>query len=518
LEKALGLDHYFFFDNMARVNEDTDWVDTTFRPDIKRQHFSQDAYFYRDRVNRLRPNSRAPSDYQKKIQNALEITNEIWNKKPPCWRDHFYRSTLKSKIEGTEPDTKYRELSGYHLYVSKQMEALRNLDGNYYNPVCFCIQPVDMVGWRMPTYGRFVFENKAGLNYLYDETKKLLQFDACNYLRRDPFRSAAFYYDYLLKSGFMELPFTYKRVVEDVRGDQDFYDFKDLPMWFPLKLVLVEGLGPSEINFWDCCYWQWNQVSVCDCTRSGEPIHCIDGFFLPPQYQESLCYKDTFGISIKYSSEDFQLMLSGTDTGPFYDVYWRETKIGRVGVGYGDFQDVAVGEMGGIPPFDYTDEINFGDHLDPCPIGQSECHKAKGDHVVPEFDYADYFDACPELGGYRAIDYYYDLPVAVQCQTGNDSPEIRLKTTMPVYDDIAGFNPAPWGSAKLRFILDNGDQYPATPFARDITFSPGKTEYCYNNIMCPGLAVGFVVHVSTAVIGSACTRTFLESADLLVKT
>ena len=502
---------------MARIINDTDWINTSFRPDIKKQRFQQDAYFYRDRVNRLRTRSRSPVDYQKKIQNALEIANEIWNKKPPCWRDHFYRSTLKSKIEGTEPDTKYRELSGYHLFVSKQMEALARLDGNYYNPVCFCIQPVDIVGQRMPTYGKFHFENTSGLKYLYDETKKLLKFSNCGYIGRDPFRSSAFYYDYVNKSGFMELPYTYIRDVRDVKHENDWYDFKEIPMWFPLQLRLVSGLGPAIIDLWDCCYWQWNQVSTCDCTRSGEPIQCLDGFFLPPQYNDTLCYKDYFGISIRYSSEDFQLTLSGTDVGPFYDVYWRDTKIGQIGVGYGGFKDVAVGELGGIPPFGYDDTINFDDHLEPCPIGQTECHKADGTHILPDFDYADYFDQCVLEGGYRAIDYYYQFAEPIQCDTRLDSPEIRVKTSDPVYDDWAGFNPEPWGAVKLRFIMEDGSQYPATPYAWDVVFRAGKTEYCYDNLYCPGLAVGCVVHLSTTWWGRACCRTFVEGLDFLLK-
>lgn len=500
---------------MARINNDTDWVNTTLRRDIKRQHFSQDAYFYRDRVNRLRPNSRAPYDYQKKIQNALEITNEIWNKKPPCWRDHFYRATLKTKIEGSSNPVRYRELTGYHLYVSKQMFALKKLDGNYYNPVCFCIQPRDWVGWRLNAYGRFYFKNDLGLHYLYDETKKLLHFENCDYIGRDPFRSAGFLYNYNLAGGFLNCNFTMKRVIDPYNRDLDFYDIKDAVMWFPLHLKLVSGLGPSEINLWDCCYWKINQVNICDCDRDGEPVNCIDGVFMPPQYKESQCYDDHFGFSMKYNSKGVVIQLSGTDQPPFYKVFWRDNEVGEFGVGPGGFRSVACGEGGGSPVQDLPDTMGLGDHLDPCPLGRQPCHDPDGVQVPATLDHIDIGGPCLVLGGARRTDYFYDFGGAVTCEPKGRTPELRFTTTPPVYDDQAGFNPAPWGAITIYYFDENGTLWPFSPFARDIVFQPGKQEYCINNYYYKGKAVGLRATVSSDLIGNSCNKTELTGLGLL---
>lgn len=500
---------------MARIINDTDWVDTTFRRDIKKQRFKQDAYFYRDRINRLRTRSRAPDDYQKKVQNSLEIANEIWNKKPPCWRDHFYRSTLKAKIEGTEPDTKYRELSGYHLYISKQMEALRNLDGNYYNPTCFCIQPRDWVGWKLNAYGRFQLKNDAGLNYLYDETKKLLKFDNCTYKGRDPFRSAGFLYEYNLVSGYLNCNFTMKRIIHPFARDIDFYDIKDAVMWFPLH-IRPQGYGPGDhVNLWDCCKWKINQVSQCDCDHDGEPVNCIDGTFLPSEYVESQCFKDYFGFSMKYNSKGVVIQLSGTDQPPFYDVYWRDTKVGTFGVGYGGFKSVVCGEGGGTPVQDLPDTMSMADHLEPCPLGIQDCHKPTGTIHTAEFDHKEVFDPCPTLGGARLTRYFYEFGEAIPCRPNKSTPELRITTTLPVYDDRAGFNPAPWGAVTIWFIDADGGYHQLSPFARDIEFQDGITEYCINNTYANCDAVAVRLSVSSDPIGLSCCRTFITGFSAL---
>jgi len=457
------------------------------------------------------------SEFQKQIIDDMVTASKIWKNKPGCWQDHFRRST-RFQTYGMGMDKTYgTDLTGYKLAIQVLMDSLKIKDSTYYDPPCYCIIPIDWVSEPPHTKTVFDYQTSNVVSYHYNAVKQPDNYVGCLYNGKDPFISAAYATDGIIKKLFLANAWSIPRSTHLASDHWKWEDFKDPVMWPPIYIVDEGEYWKTGARIWDCCLFRWIKRGPCECTQDGTLIKCIDGYYVPPNLGETLCGRERVKFKFKYTDKNMGLIVESTGGPPYKDIYLEDRFLGTIGLGNGEGK-TAAGSWGFSRPID-NNFINIGvvEHNEPCPFGKTKCNSPHGKtYTLSPLSY-DRVDPCEgDIAASRHV-YTYILPEPIQFNADALSPEFRIVVNGPFYDDRGFQNWYPWGGVRIEASANGVNYTPLYTGVVAFNCSPNVTEYCYNNWVITGEIRFIKVWISNSTLWGCCTQTTLAGLELLDK-
>jgi len=457
------------------------------------------------------------SEFQKEIINDMGTAAKIWKNKPGCWQDHFRRSYRSQSYGFTMDPTYGTNLTGYNLAIQVLMDTLKDKNGDYYNPPCFCIVPRDWVDEPVHTRTGFEYSTSGVLEYMYSAIKRPDNYVGCLNLGKDPFISAAYSNVSLLKGLFLATSWSQPRTTHLASDGWDWKDFKEPVMWPPIYIVEEGEYWKTGVRVWDCCNFRWVKRGPCDCSADGGLIKCIDGFYVPSQLGETLCGRERAKFRFKYDEYSMSLAVISTGGPPYKDIYLEDEYLGTIGLGWGEGKMAGGGWGYSNPLKNKFIDIQLFEHKEPCPYGRTPCNSPWGKQFALDSPEYTRVQPCADPIGARSHNYIYQMPSGVEGSIAKNSPEFRITVNGPFYDDQGYQNWYPYGGIRIYVSPDKINWYPLFTGIVAVTCLGGITEYCYSNWTYNGPINWVYMWISNSTMWGCCTKTTISGVEVLDK-
>lgn len=474
-----------------------------------------DIAYYRNSIQHLDNDPRIKSTEFEKTQKDLIAVNKIWNNRPECWKDHFKRSFKDYEFGAKLGEKRTKRLTGYNLYFQLMLDSFHLDRNHFYDPPCFCLQPIDCLGEIIHSYGNFKYYAGKRVKYKFDEIQKLQIYAGCGWVRDNPFVSAAFSQAPAGQVFYMSIPWAYPRAFSPGVISFEWADMYNLVFWPPLCLSEKPDSPVPGGFLWDCCAWVYHGPGICDCPLGVEPLKCIKGYYVGAAPRETQCMRAEVKFVIKYGLGGAALKITATDAPPYRYVWWGEELIAIIGCGYGNPIEVES-SLGYWPPD--SNPLNSmlpWEKSDPCPVGETDCNNPYGEIVGTSGHAYQWHGEYPDCKTGHYVDMIWSLSRTVKGSVQDHSPEFRVIVNEPEYDGRGFQNWCPWGGIKT-YVSENGKDWIRTFLGNYNTcVSPGKVEYCFDNRWANTDIKWVKVIIQNTTAWPCCTRTFPVGLSVL---
>jgi hypothetical protein len=500
---------------MARVYPGKSFIAGTGDRNIITSTKGNDLYYYRNSIQHLDTDPRIKSSAYEKIQKDLMAVSKIWNNRPECWKDHFRRSYRDYTFGYKSTEKQTKRLTGYNLYYQLMLQSFNRNKSLFYDPPCFCIQPVDPLGEKIHSLGHFTYNYHRKVHYKYDEQHELQYVAGCVIVKDNPFRSSAFSGQPLNREFFLAVPWSYPRWTENTFAEWNWKDLKNVVLWPPL--TLCDSTQPPEagIHLWDCCLFHWISKGECDCPPGGLLHKCFVGYYIGEASASSLCDRHRVKISCSYTKYGINIKITHSGGPPYKYVYLDDNLLGVIGCGPGDKGEI-VGGLSYLPPRNnQARKIGLTSHNEPCELGITDCNKPDGEMIGlsdPDFSMS---RPCSDGTGATHFDYIFDMDKTRQASPTKHTPHFRVVTEDPIYDSRGFQNWCPWGGIKVYLSNDRDNWQRSFLGTYSACCSPGVTEYCFDNNYTNIKYRHVLVQMMNTTVWPCCTQTRLDDLQML---
>lgn len=493
---------------MARVYPGSESGGDLKRRGIITTTVGNDIAYYRNSIQHLDTDPRIKSTEYETTHKDLIAANKVWKNRPECWKDHFKRSFKDYTFGYRGRETLTKRLTGYDLYFQLMLDSFNRDSNQFYDPPCFCLKPVDPLGELIHSYANFKYYSGKSVKYKFDETQPLQIYEDCNLVRDNPFVSAAFSEAPAGRLFYMSTTWSHPREFSPGLISFEWADMHNLVFWPPLSLSDDPDSPISGDFLWNCCNWVYDSPGICDCTYGSEPFKCITGYYVGAAPRETQCNRTEVRFEIKYGLYGAKLKITATDAPPYKYVWWGEEVVGIIGCGYGNPIQVES-ELGYWPP-DSNPLKSMGpfENSDPCPVGRTDCNSPHGEIVGTSGGAYEWYGEYPDCDTGHYVEKIWSLSRTVEGNSRIGTPEFRLKTSNPEYDDRGFQNWCPWGAIRT-YVSEDGQNWTRTFLSTQNTCcSPGQTEYCYDNRWA-NMYINYVsVIIQNTTVWPCCTKTY----------
>jgi len=457
------------------------------------------------------------SEFQKEIINDMSTAAKIWKNKPGCWQDHFRRSIKNQPYHFGMEGGYSSQIGGYNLAIQMLMDTLKDKDGTYYDPPCFCIVPRDWVDEPIHTRCGMEYSTSGVLKYMYSAVKRPDNYVGCLNLGKDPFISAAYAEYGLTKGLFIASTWSKPRTANLGSDHWDWKDLKEPVLWPPIYIVEPGEYWKTGHLVWDCCRFRWVKRGPCDCSPSGGLIKCVDGFYVPAGLGETLCGRERAKFRFKYDEFNMSLSVNSTGGPPYKDIYLEDEFLGTIGLGWGEGK-AAGGGWGTINPLKNKHiGIFYNEKTEPCPYGRTPCNSPWGKQIgIDPLTYERQGPCADPVAASRQI-YTYQLPETIMFDWHANSPEFKINVNGPFYSDVGFQVWYPYGGIRIEVSPDGINWTSIYTGIVAVTCLEGITEYCYSNWVYSG-PINFVkIWISNSTMWECCTKTTISGVEVLDK-
>jgi len=471
--------------------------------------------YYRNSIQHLDTDPRIKSGEFKRVQQDLKATTLIWKDRPECFKDHFRRAYKDYTYGYKANKTLTKRLTGYKLYHQLMLDSFSRNKGSFYDPPCFCIEPVDGVGQQIHSYGHLDMQSGVRTIYKFKETRQLQIYSGCAFSKINPFKSAAFYQPPLLNHIFLAVPWAYPRYQSVGFHAVDWSFWRSPVMWAPL--VVNDNPDDHEVgqHMWDCCYFTWHPGGDCQCDSGGNPYKCINGNYVGLAKPESMCGRDEIEIKMKYNQYALGIEVKGTDEPPLKHFHFAGGYLGPVGIGDGNPVKYGASLSLFPPEKNNMDGLTPWKQSEPCPHGEVDCNSPVGEKVQGSlYGYREsgFKEWCDEP---TARIYYFNLDKKRIANAAKRNPEFKVIMNDVVYDGRGFQNWCPWGGLAVFVGTPEGDWVRTYRGNWNTCCSPGKMIYCFDNNMAHAIYDKVAVLVQNTTAWPCCTKSKVSGLFIL---
>jgi hypothetical protein len=500
---------------MARVTID----DTTSTPQTSTQttksSIQGDTYYYRTGVPTNTVDPRLKNNQLAQLINNFSNSAQIYSNKPGCWQDYFKRSTLTVYYRNNWDNPIPKTLTGYQLAMQMLTGSQSNQDGSYFDPECFCIIPVDIVGQIMPVQGELIVQQGSPASYYYDETHEYIIIDPSGEFVYQPHQSAvANNRDYELSTQMSD-PLTIPRYADWVYStpafqqkgqpsSDQFADIKKPCMWFPIVMKDPTHTYPYDVPLTTTDYWIVKPAGYTLLEPSNKVVANMVLQFLCPDSPNTLCGVGFCWILLGYYDDVVMMTLIHTDGDPTWDLWWGNEKVVSISIGTGNFiVETLTFQPSSIANYD-PGSMSFNSSLDPMPIGRHPGNpiyglvtpvQLKGMDLPPSpLDPA----ACDCWFNFPA--FYFETDEPISFHAANPSPNIMLTLKKIEYNDWGFQCWWPYGVIDMYASADGIEYGIVATTGHAVYVNPAQSVYCFTNWTATGdfKYFKFVIHTTTA--------------------
>ena len=470
---------------MVRVYPGSEDLDALNARGVVKSTKGDTTYYYLKNLNST-SEKRTKSDAYDTIQTKFSKASEIYGKKPSCWKDYFQRAWQNFAYDCGGTTEKYiTKKTGFPLAQQLLMNTYDMKTGEYFDPKCFCIQPVNPIGEVMNTYARLYVASSYGANYEYDDKEKLTVYNEDKTEDHFRFRSAVSSKRPYDASAFLENQFCMTRLSSGAYWDMDLHDIKKIACWPALKLTQADYSYPQSWHLYDKSVWLFYPLEKRDDLLSGEPLLGFRAVWLDPYYLNSLCNKSYLIFDFYINSTKCVVEYIYTDASPHYNINLFGKALGTLGAGAGPLKSGTFTlEADDFNPKS-CEYIAFNDVQDTVPIGWQPYHRptGKATYVTATKVVYNAWHSKPCIQS--STDIYFETPEPIDfiANVNMKSPQIWFPQFYVDTDHYGGYNSAfPYGYPRI--LYDNGSGYTLSnilSYPYD-GFVPGAVEYCYKNL------------------------------------
>ena len=483
---------------MVRVYPGSEDLDALNARGVVKSTKGDTTYYYLKNLNST-SEKRTKSDAYDTIQTKFSKASEIYGKKPSCWKDYFQRAWQNFAYDTGGAGKKYiTKKTGFSLAQQLLMNTYNMKTGEYFDPKCFCIQPVNPIGEVMNTYARLYVASSYGANYEYDDKEKLTVYNEDKTEDHFRFRSAVaedFRYG---RSAFLENQFCMTRLSSGNYWDMNLHDTKKIACWPSLKLTQADVAYPYSWHLYDKANWLFYPIDKMDDLESGEPLLGFRAVWLDPAYVNSLCNKAFLIFDFHINSTKCVVNYIYTDSSPKYSVDLFGKALGTLGAGAGILKTGSFT----LKADDYDPKkceyIAFNDSKDTVPIGWQKYHRPTGKATYVTATDVVYNSWHGQSCTQTSTDIYFETPEPIDFifNINMRSPQVWFPQYYVDTDHWGGYN-TQFGYGYPRMLIDTGNGY---NYITSITypfggFVPGAVEYCDVNQVANFSAKKFKIEI-----------------------
>jgi hypothetical protein len=355
---------------MARVYPGEDFRDIYDIRGIYSSDIQGDDYKVRRTANDMNLDRRTNSEWQKQVIDRFSLASRIYGNKKPCWIDHFKRATKKINYAPKGSDDIFKTLTGYKLSINTLINSLKNMDGTFYNPECFCITPCDIFGDPMNQYSRLEIDMNRIIHYIYDEKKLTYDMKQSDEDRYDKFCSAVDSKDQFPEKMILRTAGCIPRDNSQYNYKRDIWLINKLIMWPYFQFVPVDGVPNYPFDFWDYEFFTYQKVDESQLPLQDGSMRGLVATLGYPYSGTSLCDLGNLQITIFYSPFSLSASIQYTNGSPFFDIYYAGRLLGRYGSGCGDV---------------FTEQLDVSQDLLTEPITDSMFWNVRTDPVIESY-------------------------------------------------------------------------------------------------------------------------------------
>lgn len=320
---------------MARVIPGSDIKELYDERNIYSSNIQGDDYKVRRSANDANLDPRANSFWQKQVIDKMSLAARIWKNKKPCWQDHFKRSKKQFQYGTSWDGAVYKTLTGYKLAINMLMQTLGNFDGNFYDPDCFCITPVDMLGYIHDSHYRLEVKHFKPVEYIYDETKRPCRYAWKDEQDKDPFCSATKPYQGYYETCRLSAPYVAERNNSGYAFVSELSALKYVVGWFPFYLIPNDVIWQYPIYVWNSPYWMWNERTRNEMPYGDTFTRVLELRLKDPSNSDVLCNHGYLGLNLMWGGDNLDAEVVYTHNSPTWDLWYGNNFLGTYGSGSG---------------------------------------------------------------------------------------------------------------------------------------------------------------------------------------
>lgn len=492
---------------------------------------------------------RARDTYQKDVTDVFTKATKIYKDWPDCVKDHFERGYVDI-VHGTSMDAKTsKRLTGYNAAMQLLINGLKTPNQEYFKPDCFCLSPIDILGNPLSVNSHLYISQPSPAHYVYNEAHRLINYDSCYQLRRNPFKSSSTIdktrgSPVVLRTDFCRTldstEYGYIDKLSEIQQPCQPWD---------LSLKPVDNAYPYEIDITQKPYWIWKDLGRINCKDvtddyirfmdNGVPIKFIDddigsipifgqsATFVDPTMPDQLCGVGKLTLYFLWTAYGFVIDALGTNGPPLWDICFAGEPVVRIGSGDGMTTEAGAKIYPNTAANYKVKSYTWQDNFKPIPEGKKYYHRPLGkitEYVPSLVECGDTCDCnimdpdgcghvkgnrCPPDLAYNWITYKFYLGETIPTPWRETPPEIMIQLKNICYDDRGFQCWYPWGCADVRVGMDGVADQLWTPGYKTFYFEYPKMRYC-STFNGTGTEMNYMeIRLSTTSIWSCCVRTQL---------
>lgn len=487
-----------------------------------------DEYFYASKVTRSNIDPRAKSSEQDKLMNNFGTAANIYHQKPGCWQDHFKRSEKIVHYNlgyiGSKTHPGIKRKSGYNLAMQMLTDTLKKGDGNYYNPECFCIQPLDHLGEVSNVYAQLNIDYSRPVKYFYLEEILPVEYKGSADPIYETFKSAVSPGNIVYDTCDLLSEYCFCRDNTLPRSQVDISTVQKIPMWPAFKLRFERGGGWYNIYSWQTDKLVYQKVPRDELPSESPQMR---GYEIRPgsyYWQNDLCCRSHFYIRWHQAPGHFSGYINHTGVAPYVYVDLGDQFLGRFGVGCG-------GSVRYPLQPDYSGLERQQNHLmewnaavNPAPYGYQPHNYPTGKLSEARLVGISYGPPNSSCTHYRWIDQFWQTDDPIHFDNDRRTPIVKANV-WGFGCHYGGFQEwMPCGGLKIFAIGPGGQEMALMQSGGFINMNEGQREYCYTHWRQSPGSVGdyslFRTRIQTGPItwSSCYTHTFLGDGTCLPDT